>query len=55
VNEIARAVFTAWEFGWNVICGLRPAATRWHRIRGERMMRGAAFVANRMIAFAIRP
>jgi len=25
------------------------------RIRGERMMRGAAFVANRMIAFAIRP
>jgi len=38
VNEIALAVFTAWEFGWNVICGLKPAATRWHRIRGERMM-----------------
>jgi|GEM_PF-5941860 len=38
VVHFALAVFTAWEFGWTVICGLKPAATRCHRVRGEHMM-----------------
>jgi len=54
VVHFALAVFTAWEFGWTVICGLKPAATRCHRVGGERNRGDAAYATSRIIVGCVR-